>query len=248
VSWNPAQYERFKAERRQPFDDLLALVHPRPRMRVVDLGCGTGELTRELHAKLGAAETLGVDSSARMLEKANAFAGDGLRFVQSSIELFAPEQPLDLVFSNAALHWVDDHEALFARLTTFLAPEGQLAIQMPANVNHLSHVTAAEVARELRIEPRVAPLLAPERYAEMLYRLGYPQQVVRLHVYGHVLDSSADVIEWVKGTLLTDYERRAGDRWPQFLAGYREQLLAKLGDQRPYFFSYRRILIWCARS
>lgn len=243
MSWNPAQYERFKAERRQPFVDLLALIEPRPGMRVVDLGCGTGELTRALHDHLHAAETLGIDSSASMLENARAFAGETLRFEQTDVESFAPARPVDLIFSNAALHWIDDHESLFGRLTTFLAPGGQLAVQMPANEPHASHSTALEVAAELGIEPRRSPMLPPERYAEILHRLGYARQHVRLQIYGHLLDSSADVIEWVKGTLLTDFERRAGDRWPAFLARYRERLLDKIGDVRPYFFTYRRILI-----
>src|SRR5580700_9159808 len=67
--WDPEQYERFKAERSRPFFDLLALVRPRPGMRVVDLGCGTGELTTELHTRLGARETVGIDSSETMLAK-----------------------------------------------------------------------------------------------------------------------------------------------------------------------------------
>lgn len=248
MSWNPAQYERFKAERRQPFDDLVALIDRRPEMRILDLGCGTGELTRELHATLGAAETLGVDSSASMLEKANAFAGEKVHFARAEIETFAPAQPVDLIFSNAALHWVDDHESLFARLATFLAPRGRLAVQMPANEPHASHATAVETAREHGIEPRRSPMLAPERYAEILHRLGFTRQHVRLQIYGHLLDSSADVVEWVKGTLLTDYERRAGDRWPQFLARYRERLFEKIGeDVRPYFFTYRRIHLCASR-
>jgi trans-aconitate 2-methyltransferase len=247
VSWNPAQYERFKAERRQPFDDLLGLVHRRAHMHVLDLGCGTGELTRELHVNLDAAETLGIDSSPSMLEKAVAPAGDGLRFVQAEIESFAPERAVDLVFSNAVLHWIDDHESLFGRLATFLAPGGQLAVQMPANEPHPSHATAVETARELGIEPRRSPMLPPERYSEILHRLGFTKQHVRLQIYGHLLDSSAGVVEWVKGTLLTDYERRSGDRWPQFLVRYRERLLENIGDVQPYFFTYRRILISATR-
>ena len=84
----------------------------------------------------------------------------------------------------------------------------------------------------------------PERYAELLHHLGFARQHVRLQIYGHVLDASSDVLEWVKGTLLTDYERRAGDRWPAFLKRYRELLIERIGDKRPYFFTYRRILIW----
>src|SRR5688572_31302350 len=108
--WSPDQYTRFAAERKQPFLDLAALVEPRPNMRVVDLGCGTGELTRELHEVLGARETLGIDSSAAMLAKAKP--ADGVRFEQSTVEEFEGG-PFDLIFSNAALHWVADHEPLF---------------------------------------------------------------------------------------------------------------------------------------
>jgi trans-aconitate 2-methyltransferase len=244
MNWNPTQYERFKAERKQPFLDLVSLVERRPRMRLVDLGCGTGELTRELHDALGAEETVGIDSSETMLLKSSGFGGETLHFERGDIEAFVTDRPYDLIFSNAALHWVEDHESLFARLTSFLAPHGQLAVQMPANETHASHQTAVDVAREVGIEPRISPMLAPERYAELLHRLGYARQHVRLQIYGHLLDSPGDVVEWVKGTLLTDYERRAGDRWPEFLARYRERLLERIGDARPYFFTYRRILIW----
>ena len=91
VDWNPAQYERFRDERARPFFDLLDLVQPRPEMRVVDLGCGTGELTRELHRRLAARETIGIDNSPAMLAKSAAFAGDGLRFEQGDIGAFASE-------------------------------------------------------------------------------------------------------------------------------------------------------------
>src|SRR5262249_34136585 len=135
-------------ERSRPFFDLLALVEPAPAMRVVDLGCGTGELTREMHRRLGAAETLGIDSSPAMLAKAAAFAGDGLRFERADIAGFDAPAGFDLVFSNAALQWLPDHEALFARLARLVRPGGRLAAQMPANFDHASHQAADEVARE----------------------------------------------------------------------------------------------------
>jgi SAM-dependent methyltransferase len=112
--WNPAQYERFRAERSQPFYDLLALVRPEPAMAVIDLGCGTGELTRVLHERLRAASTVGLDSSETMLAKSAAFAGDGLRFERGDIAAFAAEGRYDLIFSNAALQWVPEHVPLLA--------------------------------------------------------------------------------------------------------------------------------------
>src|SRR5579872_1867050 len=96
-TWNPAQYEKFQAERNKPYFDLMALVRPRPGMRVADLGCGTGELTRLLHQQMQARETVGIDSSEAMLSRSNAFAGDGLRFEQGDIATFANSRPFDLI-------------------------------------------------------------------------------------------------------------------------------------------------------
>jgi len=246
--WSTNQYEKFKSERQQPFFDLLSLVEKRPAMRVADLGCGTGEMTRELHLALGASETIGIDDSDAMLAKAQTFAGDGLCFENKRIQSFETALPFDLIFSNAAFHWVPDHIELFARLTTDLTADGQLAVQMPANDSHASHQVAAEVGHEFGVEPRPDFLLTAERYASVLHRLGYQRQHVRLQVYGHLLPSAADVVEWVRGALLTHYQSLLPpERFEQYLAAYREQLAAVLGDHRPYFYTYQRLLIWGAR-
>jgi trans-aconitate 2-methyltransferase len=252
-TWDPAQYQRFAAERAAPFWDLLALVRPVPGGRVVDLGCGSGELTAQLHRRLEAAETLGLDSSAAMLERAAAVAGDGLRFELGDIAGFAGGG-WDVIFSNAALHWLPDQEELLGRLVAALAPGGQLAVQMPANHDHPSHLVAAEVAGT---EPfrtalggylRESPVRAPEWYAELLDRLGLATQHVRLQVYLHRLSARAEVVEWVKGTLLTDYRSRMPPAlFEEFLAAYRERLLPRLDDSRPYRYPFKRLLFWAAR-
>ena len=250
-TWNPAQYERFRAEREQPFHDLVALITQRGIRRVVDLGCGTGLLTAALHRELGAGETLGVDSSPAMLERADTLAVSGLRFVRGDINEWQPDESVDVVFSNAALQWLPDHPKLFQRLTGMLASSGELAVQVPANFDHVSHTLASQVALE---EPfasamghyvRAFAVLEPEAYATLLHELGFAAQTVRLQVYGHVLESVDSVVEWVRGTLLTDYESRLPDAlYRQFLERYRERLRASLGDQRPYFYPFKRILLW----
>jgi trans-aconitate 2-methyltransferase len=250
-TWNPTQYERFRAEREQPFHDLVALITRRPAMRVVDLGCGTGLLTAALHRELDAAETIGVDSSNAMLERASDVEVKGVRFERGDISTWEPDAPLDLVFSNAALQWVPDHPRLFERLTQMVAPGGELAVQVPANFDHVSHRLASDLARE---EPfasamdgyvRTFGVLAPEAYATLLHELGFAAQSVGMQVYGHVLESTDSVVEWVRGTLLTDYESRLPDAlYAQFVARYRERLHAALGDQRPYFYPFKRILLW----
>ena len=245
--WSPEQYARFAAERKQPFFDLVSLVERRPRMRIVDLGCGTGELTRELHETFTAEETVGIDNSETMLLKSGSFEGEMLRFEKGNIEAFVTDRPYDLVFSNAALHWVPDHEQLLVRLTNFLSINGQIAVQMPANDSHPSHRVAAEVARELGVEERPDHVFPVERYAELLYRLGYERQHVRLQVYGHRLPGTDDVVEWVRGALLTHYESLLPeDRYAEFLSEYRERLHAELGDERPYFYTYKRVLMWAS--
>ncbi len=253
-SWDPGQYAKFLRERSAPFFDLLDLVEPRPGMRVVDLGCGTGELTRQLHDRLGARETLGLDRSAKMLEKAAAYAAPGLGFRQGSIEDFAPGAPFDLVFSNAALHFVEGHEALWPRLASFLSPGGQLAVHLPANQDHPTHVSARETAAE---EPFASALggfslpthvLPVEAYARLLHRLGFARPSVKLVVYTHLLESRESVLEWVKGSILTEYQSRmTPELYGRFLESYRERLLSRLSDERPFFFTFKRVLIHAAR-
>ena len=254
--WNPSQYEKFLQEREQPFFDLLALIRPAAEMRVVDLGCGTGKLTRELHTRLAARETVGIDRSQRMLDASEAEARAGLRFEPGEIESFPSDgASYDLIFSNAALHWVEHHDALFERLVAALEPNGQLAVQMPAMHDEATHLVAYELIGE---EPfrsacggwhKPQPVLAPDAYARLLFNLGVRAPSVRLIVYPHVLAAPDEVIEWVKGTLLAEYSRHLPPEvFERFLAAYRERLLAQLDQSRPYLFPFKRILIWGQRS
>lgn len=256
-TWDPAQYEKFQREREQPFFDLLAMVAPAPHMRVVDLGCGTGKQTRMLHERLEARETIGIDSSAKMLEaQAAATLPAGLRFEVGTIEAFPPRgETFDLVFSNAALHWVDDHAALIPRLASALAPGGQLAFQVPAMHDEATHLAAEAVADSepfrtalagWRREPSV---LSPERYARLLYGAGFSAPQVRLMIYPHVLPGPEAVVEWTKGTLLTEYARHLpAELFEPFVDRYRSLLLSQLEPARPFFFPFKRILCWGTRS
>jgi trans-aconitate 2-methyltransferase len=251
--WNPDQYGKFLQERERPFADLVTLIHPRPAMRIVDLGCGTGRLTRRLHDRLEAAATLGLDRSPRMLAEANReCVTDGLRFEERDIATFPDDgEQFDLVFSNAALHWIDDHARVFERLASALAPGGQVAVQMPAMYDDPSQTTARELADE---EPfrsglngwrRPQPVLVPEAYARLLFRLGFRNPSVRLIVYPHVLGGPEQVVEWVKGTVLAEYSRHLTDGlFETFVDEYRRRLLERLEPARPFLFPFKRILLW----
>ncbi|MFI5182515.1 MAG: methyltransferase domain-containing protein [Thermoanaerobaculia bacterium] len=253
--WNPDDYECYRKERSQPFWDLAALVKPAPSLQVVDLGCGTGELTRELHRSLGAAATLGVDSSAAMLERCRAFEEPGLSFRHENIETFTPEEPVDLVFSNAALQWVNDHRTLIPRIARFVAPGGQIAIQVPANDDQPSHIVATRVAIEEPFRTALGGFvmrpatLGPERYAALLWQSGFRDLHVRLQVYTHELAGPGDVVDWVKGTLLTAYRKRlTPELYAQFLARYATLLLHEVQGGSPYLFTFKRVLAWGRRD
>jgi trans-aconitate 2-methyltransferase len=251
--WNPERYERFRGERAAPFKDLLALLRPVRSPRVADLGCGTGELTKLAHERLGARETIGIDSSPAMLGKAAAHAGGGLSFRAGDAASF-DATGFDVVLSNAALHWVPDHERLLAHLASPLAPGAQLAFQVPRNEAHPSHAVASAVAREAPFAEaldgfaRESPVLDPEAYAQILSRLGFAEQRVRVEVYAHRLAAREEVVEWVRGTLLTDYEKRLdSETFARFLVRYRERLMAALPDERPFLYTYRRLFVWAMR-
>jgi len=255
ADWNPAQYRKFAAERAQPFHDLLALVQPAVVRRAVDLGCGPGELTALAAQQLGAGEMLGIDNSPSMLASAAAHAAPAVRFEHGDIGAWSSAGDVDLVLAAASLHWVPDHAAVLRRWTDALAPGGQLAVQVPANAYMPSHRVADELAHTEPylsafdgappIDPVAEFVLEPEAYAQVLFDLGYAEQHVRLQVYPHVLSSSRDVVQWVRGTTLTRFEKRLpAELFERFVADYETALLARVGDRTPYFFPFRRILFW----
>jgi len=245
-TWDPARYDHFAEQRRRPAFDLLERVPATPGGRVADLGCGDGWHTTLLHERTGAAETVGIDSSARMLAGAEARAGGGIRFVVG--DLADLDGDWDVVFANASLQWVPDHRDLLPRLVDRLRPAGTIAFQVPANYGHPSHVVADEVGPRFGLEPldREAGVLDAAGYAEVLHAAGVEEPDVALRIYGHRMDRTEQVLDWVAGTLLTSFERRLDeDAFAAFRTEYRRALLARLGDpdgDRPYFYAFPRIL------
>jgi trans-aconitate 2-methyltransferase len=248
--WNPGQYDRFRLQRMEPFWDVLRLIQWAPQLKIVDLGCGTGELSVILSERLDA-EVDAMDSSPSMLEKAMPRANSRVRFRKGDIAAESDFARYDVVFAHASLQWVPDHESLFARMLSAMKPGAQLAIQMPRNQGHASHAVAHELAATSPFREALAGYkssghgLALERYAELLDAHGFREQIAYEKVYGHRLDHSRDVIEWVKGTMLSGYlSALPDDLRDRFEAQYREALLRALGDHAPYFYPFRRMLLW----
>ncbi len=252
MTWNPDQYEKFRNERAQPFWDLVALVRPREGMRVIDLGCGTAELSAELADKLGA-EVEAIDSSSEMLAKAKPHPRRTVRLADlTTLDDFGA---YDLVLSNAVFHWVADNERVLSRILATMRAGAQIAVQLPTNGAHPSHRIAAEVAQSAPFASLLEGFVARsgaltlDRYAELLFAHGFREPVCIEKIYGHVLPSTADVVEWTKGTTLTPYLARLSDAdQKRFLDEYRARVVAALGDRSPYFYPFRRLLFWGQKS
>lgn len=252
MPWAPDQYHKFQRERFAPFDDCLALVEKRAGLRVVDLGCGTGELTRRLADALPDSDVLGVDTSPEMLARAAPVARRGLRFSPGKLEETTGHW--DLVFSHAAIHWVEDHPRLIPRLFELVAPGGQLVVQLPSNHHHFSQIAIRETASEAPFSAaldhwnRRSPVLPVGDYAELLFRAGAPEPIVFEKVYPHVLESADAVLEWVRGSTLVPYlERLPEPLHAPFLDRYRAKLSARW-PTGPVFFGFQRILFSARRA
>lgn len=255
MSWDPGQYLRFADLRLRPALDLLARVELEGAGTVVDLGCGPGNVTRLIARKFPHAEVIGVDSSAAMLAKA-AETPSTVIWREADIGAFAAPRPVDILYSNAALHWLDDHAALFPRLMRSVRPGGILAVQMPRNHAAPSHAEMNAIAEAgpwtAKLEPvlRPSPVAAPECYYDLLAPLSQRLDIWET-VYGQILEGEDPVVEWNKSTglrpildALQEPERGA------FLAEYRARMAAaypKRADGRT-FFPFRRLFLVAVRK
>lgn len=246
MEWNPQQYEKFIGPREAPFFDLLALIEKRSGMRVVDLGCGPGGITRKLVEALPQSTALAIDSSAEMLARASEIALPNVTWRQQTIEDWATNETslYDLIFSNAALHWVGDHEALLPRILAKLAPEGQIAAQLPADDFHPMRVVFAEVAGWRH----TMGTLDIAEYAEILFRAGLEGLVVLEKIHPHVLADSDAVLEWARGSALLPYLAKLPvAEHAAYLTEVRRRLRRHYPGS-PVFFPFRRVAFYGRRG
>ena len=234
-TWNPALYRRYEDERTRPAAELLARVPLDAAARVVDLGCGPGNSTELLVRRFPQAQVTGTDNSEAMLVSGRERLPQ-VHFELSDIATWVPEFAPDLIYANAALQWVPDHEALVPRLFAALAPGGVLAIQMPDNRAEPTHRLMRELAAEA---PWKAPigdytrlrteLLSIGAYYDLLAPLAAEVDVWHT-IYQHRMESAAAIVEWVRATglrpfidplspelrasYLAEYERRIDAAYP----------------------------------
>lgn len=254
AGWDVAQYLKFAGHRVRPALDLLAQAPVVEPETVHDLGCGAGNVTRLLAERWPAARVIGVDSSPDMLAKARA-GGGAIEWVQGDLFTWRPAAPAELLYSNAALQWLDDHARLFPRLMGMLAPGGALMVQMPRNHGAPSHtsmdaaIAAGPWANRLNGATRLSPVADPAVYYDLLAPLARRVTIWETE-YLQVLEGENPVVEFTRGTALKplldaleEPERGA------FLADYAARVAAaypKRADGKT-LFPFRRLFIVAVR-
>ena len=249
--WNADQYLKFKNERTQPAIDLAARVlleHPR---RIIDVGCGPGNSTAVLASRFPEAELSGLDSSADMLVTARASNAE-IKWFQADVTTWEPEEKYDLIFSNAVLQWVPDHQSVFPRLMRFLNPGGALAVQLPVHYESPLHQCVVEISelpqwREVTANARKR-LVNESRsfYYDLLSPLT-PEIDLWETEYIHIMESVEAILEWFRGMGLRPYLEALRD--DEQRAGFERQLLKRYQNAYPVqqngkvLFPFRRLFI-----
>jgi trans-aconitate 2-methyltransferase len=198
-TWDTAQNALYSDERSRAFFELVARIPVKDPENVIDLGCGSGELTATLADRWPAARVHGLDSSKSMIEAATPVPG--LTFSVGDLADWIPERPYDVIVSNAALHWLPGHVELFPRWIAGLGPGGVFAFQVPGNHDAPSHTILRELCVSYGLETGGVPVLAPTDYLEVLVDLGCRVDAWET-TYCQVLQGPDPVLAWVKGTAL----------------------------------------------
>ena len=206
MRWDPDQYLVFEGHRLRPAAELLARVRVEAPRRVVDLGCGAGNVTGLLRRRWPRARIAGVDNSAEMLVRARAKASAD-EWVEADISAWQPDEKPDVLYSNAALQWLDDHATLLPRLAGQVAPGGCMAVQIPANRDAPAHRLVVETARDGPWRDRLEPLLRLRAVGEasFYYDLLRPRTRaldIWYTEYVQVLTGENPVVAFIKGSRL----------------------------------------------
>jgi trans-aconitate 2-methyltransferase len=249
MPWNPDVYNKFKEERYQPFYDLISHIHGKQDMHVIDLGCGTGELTAILADRFAPRKVLGIDSSAEMLVKAPQ--QNNISFVQRSVEeQMERDEQWDLVVANASLQWVDDHQALFPAIIAKLRKGGQLAVQMPSQKENLLNRILHQLVQEPPFSEaldgwiRHSPVLSLDDYTDLFFSNGAEDIVIYQKVYPIVSRSFNELYEFISGSALVPYmERLKEPVRSQFETAFKQRISQHFTSS-PSVYPFKRIILY----
>jgi len=212
--WDATFYRSLEQFRRPPFDYLKSLIRWKPGMTILDLGCGPGDWTCEVHQESSAETTLGVDSSEKMLALAKDCSAPGLSFICQSIEEFWPKQKYDLIMSVAAFMWVKNHVSLLRRFSAALNSGGQIALDLVENSNNPYYKLANDLFKEERYIPywpaaiiAGGDIVPEDEYALLLEQLGFTRQYVQTMVHPYYLESWNEVLDFVHATAFVFFKK-----------------------------------------
>ncbi|HLX81594.1 MAG TPA: methyltransferase domain-containing protein [Burkholderiales bacterium] len=255
MSWDPSQYLKFAGERLRPALDLLARIPAEAPEHVVDLGCGAGNLAPLFLQRWPNAKLLGVDSSAEMLAKARS-DHPGASFEKGDVATWHPGQPVDVLYSNATLHWLDGHDTLIPDLLASVRPGGWLAVQMPRNFGAPSHTTIVDTIEQgpwrAKLEPRLRrkPVEEPQFYWRLLQGLTSSLEIWETE-YLQALKGDHAVAEFTKGTWLKQFlDRLQEPERSAFEGDYRTRVgrFYKPEADGRTLFPFRRLFIVARRA
>lgn len=227
--WNPDTYAQFATERSRPFFDLVQRIRADQPRRVIDLGCGPGDLTATLADRWPGAVIEGVDSSSDMIERARRHRRDGVSFALGDLRQWSPPAPVDVLISNATLQWVPGHRTLLPRLLDSVVRGGWLALQVPGNFDEPSHRLLRALAREDRFAAATAHVEEPQAHDAITYLgdlEGLGCQVEAWETtYLHVLAGPDPVFRWISGTGARPiFEALTEPLRSEFVAAYQTQV------------------------
>ena len=253
--WDPQQYLKFSGHRLRPAVDLLMRIPDFGPKIIADLGAGAGNVTKLIKARWPDAKVIGVEGSAEMVE-AGRKAAPQVEWLQQDLARWQPAQKFDLIYSNAALHWLTEHSGLFPSLMQKVAAGGVLAVQMPRNFTARSHLLIAETALNgpwrAKVEHLVTPppVSEPGFYHEVLAPLSANIDIWETE-YLQVLQGDNPVKEWTKGTWLTRYlDVLKGEEGEAFEAAYGERVAKAYpkNSAGQTLFPFRRLFIVAQRA
>jgi len=263
ADWDPELYNRFQRYRAEPVEMILARLQIGPAERMADLGCGSGENTVELARRSVGGSAVGIDSSPAMIDRANklrATLGTDLAgrvaFVLDDFRNFKGDGDYTILFSNAALQWVDGHREVLTACYRALRPAGRLVVQVPANEIEAAQVTIQALAAEAPWNAILGAVKTPSNrnvrdpgaYRAMLQEIGFVGVDCRYQVFHHPMGSPAEVVEFYRATGLRPFlDRLTPDQQGEFIAELTRRLEVAYGTRAALTFDFRRLFLWANR-
>jgi len=251
MPWNPDVYNQFKDIRFKPFYDLAELIINESNMKAVDIGCGTGEQTAILTEKFPNAMFTGIDSSPEMLEKSKTLENERLHFKISTTEaMLDADENWDLIFSNAALQWSDNHQELFPKLISKLNGNGQLAVQMPYQPGNILNKILFELADEepfksqLNSWNRPSAVLTIDEYAQILFDNDIQDLNLSQKVYPIIAEDHETLFNFISGSALIPYLERLDEQQQKTFTTEFKLRITRNFPKLPAIYAFKRILLY----